>query len=225
VALIRSIERRRGGVLSIAIDDDAPIEIPLETVLTHGLQEGSALPTEEWVAIRDQGRTRLAVRRSLEYLARRRRTRAELRTQLLKAFSAAETNAAMARIDELGYLDDAAWAKDYVTTLRARGRGRSVLARELSQHGIDDEAQAGALAEHDDRSEALAVAQKRLRSLQRLAPEVRERRLYAFLRRRGFSNDTAKQAMDAALRWNIADSELVEPEMADAEAMIERRPR
>ena len=205
MALIRSIERRRGGVAAIAVDDDAPIEIPLETVLEHGLHEGSALLTEEWVAIRNQSRTRLAVRRSLEFLARRRRTRAELRTQLLKAFSEAETSAAIARIDELGYLDDESWAKDYVTTRRARGRGRSLLARELSQRGIDDEAQAGALAEHDDRSEATAVARKRLRSLQRLAPEVRERRLYAFLRRRGFSNDTAKQAMDAASRSDSAE--------------------
>ena len=193
---------------AITVDDDAPIEIPLETVLEHGLHEGSSLLTEEWVAIRDQSRYRLAVRRALEFLARRRRTRSELQKQLLKAFSEAETNGALARIDELGYLDDESWAKDYVTTLRARGRGRSLLARELSQHGIDDEAQESALAEHDDREEALAIARKRLRSLQRLAPDVRDRRLYAFLRRRGFSNDTAKQAMDEALRADDVASDV-----------------
>ena len=198
MALVRSIERRRGGVVAITVDDDAPIEIPLETVLEHGLHEGSSLLTEDWVAIRDQSRYRLAVRRALEFLARRRRTRAELQKQLLKAFSEAETNAAVARIDELGYLDDESWAKDYVATSRAQGRGRSVLARELSQHGIDTEAQLSALAEHDDLSQALAIAVKRLRSLQRLVPEVRDRRLYAFLRRRGFNDETTKQAMDAA---------------------------
>ena len=198
MALVRSIERRRGGVVAITVDDDAPIEIPLETVLEHGLHEGSSLLTEDWVAIRDQSRYRLAVRRALEFLARRRRTRAELQKQLLKAFSEAETNAAVARIDELGYLDDESWAKDYVATSRAQGRGRSVLARELSQHGIDTEAQLSALAEHDDLSQALAIAVKRVRSLQRLAPEVRDRRLYAFLRRRGFNDETTKQAMDAA---------------------------
>ena len=132
----------------------------------------------------------------------------ELQKQLLKAFSEAETNGALARIDQLGYVDDESWAKDYVTTIRARGRGRSLLARELSQRGIDDEAQESALAEHDDRGEALAIARKRLRSLQRLAPEVRDRRLYAFLRRRGFSNDTAKQAMDEALRADDVTSDL-----------------
>jgi regulatory protein len=208
VALVRSIERRRGGVAAITVDDDAPIEIPLETVLEHGLHEGSSLLTEEWVAIRDQSRYRLAVRRALEFLSRRRRTRSELQKQLLKAFSEAETNGALARIDQLGYVDDESWAKDYVTTIRARGRGRSLLARELSQRGIDDEAQESALAEHDDRGEALAIARKRLRSLQRLAPEVRDRRLYAFLRRRGFSNDTAKQAMDEALRADDVTSDL-----------------
>ncbi|MBT5774245.1 MAG: regulatory protein RecX [Dehalococcoidia bacterium] len=208
MALVRSIERRRGGVAAITVDDDAPIEIPLETVLEHGLHEGSSLLTEEWVAIRDQSRYRLAVRRALEFLSRRRRTRSELQKQLLKAFSEAETNGALARIDQLGYVDDESWAKDYVTTIRARGRGRSLLARELSQRGIDDEAQESALAEHDDRGEALAIARKRLRSLQRLAPEVRDRRLYAFLRRRGFSNDTAKQAMDEALRADDVTSDL-----------------
>jgi SOS response regulatory protein OraA/RecX len=198
VALVRSIERRRGGVAAIIVDDDAPIEIPLETVLEHGLHGGSFLLTEDWVAIRDQSRYRLAVRRALEFLARRRRTRAELQKQLLKAFSEAETNAAVARIDELSYLDDESWAKDYVATSRAQGRGRAVLARELSQHGIDTETQLSALAEHDDLSQAFAIAVKRLCSLQRLAPEVRDRRLYAFLRRRGFNDETTKQAMDAA---------------------------
>ena len=220
MALVRSIERRRGGVVAITIDDDEPIEIPLETVLEHGLHEGSCLLIEEWVAIRDQSRYRLAVRRALEFLARRRRTRSELQKQLLKAFSEAEANGALARIDELGYVDDESWAKDYVTTIRARGRSRSLLARELSQHGIDDEAQESALAEHDDRGEALAIARKRVRSLQRLAPDVRDRRLYAFLRRRGFSNDTTKQAMDEALRANDVTSDLAVGS-DDIEALVE----
>jgi regulatory protein len=187
-------------VAAITVDDDAPIEIPLETVLEHGLQEGLSLLTEEWIAIRDQSRYRLAVRRALEFLARRRRTRSELQKQLLNSFSETETNGALDRIDELGYLDDESWANAYVTTTRARGRGRSLLVRELRQYGIDDEAQESALAEHDDDGKALAIARKRLRSLQRLASDVRNRRLYAFLRRRGFSNDTAKQAIDEALR-------------------------
>lgn len=185
---------------AITVDDDAPIEIPLETVLEHGLQEGLSLLTEEWIAIRDQSRYRLAVRRALEFLARRRRTRSELQKQLLNSFSETETNGALDRIDELGYLDDESWANAYVTTTRARGRGRSLLVSELRQYGIDDEAQESALAEHDDDGKALAIARKRLRSLQRLASDVRNRRLYAFLRRRGFSNDTAKQAIDEALR-------------------------
>ena len=208
MAIVRSIEKRRGGVAAITVDGDAPIEIPLETVLEHGLHEGSSLLTEEWAAIRDQSRYRLAVRRALEFLARRRRTRSEMQKQLLKAFSEAETNGALARIDELGYVDDESWAKDYVATTRARGQGRSVLARELRQHGIDDKVQESALAEHDDRGEALVIARKRLRSLQRLAPDVRDRRLYAFLRRRGFSNDISKQAMDEALRVNDVRSDL-----------------
>jgi regulatory protein len=187
-------------VAAITVDDDAPIEIPLETVLEHGLQEGLSLLTEEWIAIRDQSRYRLAVRRALEFLARRRRTRSELQKQLLNSFSETETNGALDRIDELGYLDDESWANAYVTTTRARGRGRSLLVSELRQYGIDDEAQESALAEHDDDGKALAIARKRLRSLQRLASDVRNRRLYAFLRRRGFSNDTAKQAIDEALR-------------------------
>jgi len=200
VALIRSIERARGGVVAVTVDDEAPIEIPLEAVLEHGLHEGLSLLTEDWVSIRDQLRYRLAVRRSLEFLSRRRRTRAELRTHLLKKFSEPETDAAIARVDELGYLDDESWAKDYVANLRARGRGRSLLARELSQRGIGEEARVSALAEHDDRDEAITIARKRLRSLQRLAPEVRDRRLYAFLRRRGFDNETSKLAMDEAAR-------------------------
>jgi len=183
----------------VTVDDEAPIEIPLEAVLEHGLHEGSALLTEEWVALRDQLRQRLAVRQSLEFLAQSRRTRAELRQRLLKRFNEAETDRAVARIEELGYLDDSSWAQDYVASPRSRGRGRALLSRELRDKGIGDATQELALAEHDDLSEAKAIARKRLRSLRRLEPEVRDRRLYAFLRRRGFGNDTTRQAMDAAV--------------------------
>jgi regulatory protein len=198
--VITSVETRRGGVAAVTVDDsDEAVDLPLESLLEHNLHTGRLIEPPLWQRITEEGRHRIAVRSALEFLASRRRTRGELRSHLAKKFDEPAVERAVARIEELGYLDDAAWARDYVRQTRARGRGRSALARELQARGIDAEDGAAALAEHDDRDEALAAAQKRLRALRRLDPDTQQRRLYAFLRRRGFADDTVRAAIAETL--------------------------
>jgi regulatory protein len=196
--VVRSIEQRKGGIALVGVDDADPVELPLEALLEHNLHENRLLEDERWATIKSEGRHRVAVRRALEFLAKRRRTRAELITKLSESFEPPEVDRAVARIEELGYLDDGAWARSYIAQPRSRGRGRTVLARELQTRGIGQQDLEGALADHDDREEAIAAARKRLRSLRRLDPPVRERRLYDFLRRRGFNHETIRLAMSAA---------------------------
>jgi len=197
--VVVSIERKRGGTALVGVDDADPIELPLESLLEHNLHENRLLEADHWARIQFEGRHRIAVRRALEFLAKRRRTRAELVTHLGAAFAEPEVKRALARIEELGYLDDGAWARSYVAQPRSRGRGRSVLARELQGRGIGPQDLETALDGHDDTAEALVAARKRLRSLNRLEPEVRDRRLYAFLQRRGFSHETIRRAQAAAM--------------------------
>lgn len=196
--VVCSIEQRRGGTALVGVDDADPVELPIEALLEHNLHENRQLDDERWKRIVHEGGHRVAVRRALEFLAKRRRTRAALREHLLTSFDEARTDRAIARIEELGYLDDGAWARSYVAQPRSRGRGRSILTRELQTKGIGPQDLESALAGHDERAEAVTAARKRARALRRLEPEVRDRRLYAYMQRRGFNHETIRFAIDAA---------------------------
>lgn len=128
----------------------------------------------------------------LRKLAAQARTRHELAT----ALSAREVpedvaEAVLDRMEAVGLVDDEAFARDWVESRQQRRHlSRSALRRELQTKGIDrdqiDEAVAGVETD-DEVGAALALAQKKFRSLQGLERNVQYRRLAGALARRGFS--------------------------------------
>lgn len=91
---------------------------------------------------------RNALDAGLTLLARRPHFRAELRRKLLtRGFEEDEVDAALARLAELGYLDDAALAAREAERLRERrGLGRAGIAAELARKGVERAEVEGALA-------------------------------------------------------------------------------
>ena len=187
-----------------ALDDDRDAEgrylLPLETVIMHRIHSGATFEAEQWERIRAEGAQLLATRRGLELLARHERTAQELRDALARdEFDAADIEPAIARLHDTGYLNDAAWATHYVASTRARSRGGALLRRELRARGVADVVAGSALAERDELAAALEAAGRRLRSLRSLDAEQQRRRLYDFLRRRGFADDITRRAVTSTL--------------------------
>ncbi|MCY4454832.1 MAG: RecX family transcriptional regulator [Chloroflexi bacterium] len=137
----------------------------------------------------------LAVQRGLALIAQRPRTDADLRDRLADRFDEAAVEAAVARLAELGYVDDAAWAAGYVARTRSTERSARMLRTELREHGVEAETAAEALLVHDDDAAALAAAQRLARSRRGRPPDARDRRLHAALARRGFARDTIERAL------------------------------
>ena len=80
-------------------------------------------------------------------------SRAELRQKLARrGYEESEIEAAMARLTEMGYLDDAAFARGLVRS-RSATRGRLAVAAELAAKGIDRQGTAEALGELDAESQ------------------------------------------------------------------------
>jgi regulatory protein len=105
-----------------------------------------------------------------------------------------EIASALARMVELGYLDDAAFARAVVTSRTAR-RGARAIAAELRAKGISREQAEAALGEIDEdtqRASAVALARRLLR-----APgnAQEQKRAAAALVRRGFGFDVARSAV------------------------------
>jgi regulatory protein len=140
----------------------------------------------------------------LRQLAVRPRTRAELAAALQRRGVAAETAAAVLdRYDEVGMIDDAAFARAWVTSRHAgRGLARSALAGELRRKGVTAEIVGEAISELDSATEeetARAIVARKLRSTRSDRPEVLLRRLVGVLARKGYPGSLAVRVVKDAL--------------------------
>jgi len=119
------------------------------------------------------------------------RTRSQLRDVLRRrgvADDAAE--AALDRYTELGYVDDAAFAGEWVQSRHVgKGLARRALQHELSTRGVDAETArtaVDALDPETERATAVDLVRRRLPGMRSLAPDVRTRRLVGMLARKGY---------------------------------------
>ena len=106
------------------------------------------------------------------------------------------------RLAEVGLIDDAAFARDWLAAGVRRQKSRRVLLGELAEKGVDreliDEA-AGELEAERDLEVARGFAARKANSLAGLEPTVRYRRLAGALARRGFPASVVAQVTREAL--------------------------
>jgi regulatory protein len=119
----------------------------------------------------------------------------------VKGYEPAAVEAAMARLVELGYLDDRAFARGLV---RHRGaiRGPRALSAELAAKGVDRAEADAAVAEFDPEAQLVAATRLAERLYARKSPiGYREMldRIGTKLLRRGFSTTIVRAACRSAL--------------------------
>jgi regulatory protein len=129
---------------------------------------------------------------------------AEVRGVLVEhGLDEAEVEEWIERYTRLGYLDDARLAEQVVhTSAERRGRGSGAILAELGRRGVDPAAARAAIDELDpetERQNAFAVAERRARQLGGLDRATAERRLTAFLQRRGYASGVVREAVASAL--------------------------
>jgi regulatory protein len=158
----------------------------------------------------------------IRQLAVRPRTRAELAKALARREISDEVIAeVLDRYDEVGIIDDAAFARAWVSS-RHHGRGlaRRALANELRQRGVDAEVASEALETLDEDAEAAtarALVDRKLRTATG-TPDAVFRRLVGMLARKGYPAGVAIRAVKDALA--ARDAEAAEfAEQIDADAV------
>ena len=133
----------------------------------------------------------------LRLLAYRPRTRQEVHQRLARRFSTEAVLQALALLEERGYLNDAAFARLWRDSREARRpRSASLIRRELQQRGVARDLADAAVAGLDDDDSAYRAGRHRLRALQGVDQLTFHRRLGDYLRRRGFSADVTRRAVE-----------------------------
>jgi regulatory protein len=196
---------RRPGAVLLEIDGVRFGAVPRELVGVEGLTVARVVDPELQQRLGAAADIEAAHRTVLRCLELRSYARSDLGRRLLrKGHPRQAVEAALERVTGLGLLDDAAYARGYVQTRAARGRGPARLTRDLLAMGVQrsliDRALAAEWPEGSDRSSMpLVLATRRAAQLGPLPRQTKRRRLLAYLARRGFSGREATETVERVL--------------------------
>ncbi|MFB6249997.1 MAG: RecX family transcriptional regulator [Salinibacter sp.] len=188
---------------SVFLDGEFAFGVHQDLVVKHGLHVGATLTPEERRTIEQDEQYVQAKQRALDYLAHKPRTEEEVRRKLRRQDAPESVvEDVVARLRELGYLDDEAYASDYVRNRFASKKyGPVRIQRELVERGVDRHVAERAVAELFEDEDPVAAAREHAeKRWARLAdeddPRRRRQKLYRYLRRRGFTSDTIYPLLD-----------------------------
>ncbi|MFO7840092.1 MAG: RecX family transcriptional regulator [Desulfosalsimonadaceae bacterium] len=186
-------QKKRKERVNVFIDEQYSFSLPAEKA--PGLAPGRQLSPEQIRSYKELDQKQKALERALSYLAVRPRSCREIRQHLdAKGFYEPAIESAIHRLTELGYIDDAAFARMWIESRsRSRPRGIIGLRRELQQKGVSETMISDALQDFDEFSAALTAISGKLEKWQGLEPMQRRKKIYEFLYRRGFSGTSCRE--------------------------------
>lgn len=205
--ITRLAASRRSGRVVLELGGEEWGSVPDSIVLSHSLHEGQQLDEAELEALGAEVALAEALNAALSCLAYRPRSRTELLRHLRRKGHAEETACtAISRCEELGYIDDRAFALSFVRDrIRFRPSGRRRLRSELGARGVGAEDTEAALDEAfrefgiSERDLLRQSATRRARALQSAERSAARRRLSGYLLRRGFAGAEVRSIVDELL--------------------------
>jgi len=115
------------------------------------------------------------------------------------------------RFEEAGLINDKAFAETVVSSRRNfRGLSKTAIKRELNQKGVAQhliDSATDVISEEDELASARKLAGTRIKSMKHLEQEVRTRRLFGFLQRKGYSGRIIFEAI------RFAEAEAIKSEV------------
>lgn len=191
---LKPSQRVQGRWLAM-LEDGSILRVGQQEIADFALYAGRELTEEEAAALTAGLRSRQMRERALELLSRKPQSRREL-TRKLNEWGAGpeEADAVCDRMEELGYLNEAAYAARIVEVYSARGFGEKKLRDELYRRGVPREEWDEALARVGDSTQAIDdFLQKKLTGW--TGDRKQLQKVTAALARRGFSWSDIRDAL------------------------------
>lgn len=189
--------------VSVFVDGAFALGVHMDLVAEFGLAVGRRLTGAERARLAEADAVYRARAAAYACLAYRARTEAELRRKLReKGFDEAVITPVLDRLRSLGYLDDAAYARQFARArLDGKGHGPRRIRADLRRRGVAPALIEAALTDTVASDDLLAQARRhaekcRKRLARETDPRKRRRKLTAFLLRRGFDYETVRRVVD-----------------------------
>jgi regulatory protein len=204
---------RPAGRFAVIVDGREHAVLSLDAIERLGLVVGRPLAGLEEAIALESARLH-SYDRALNMLAFRARSSSELARSLVrKGEEKVHVDWAIARLQEQGLVDDAAFARAFTRSRVVGGKqSRRRVEQELARKGVSRSVAGDAIGDvfEDEAVDQKAIveeaARKKARSLMGLEPAVQRRRLYAFLARRGYDLDDIRAAI-ASVGTTMNDDE------------------
>ena len=204
---------RKDGRYVVEADGKPLATVSLDIIDQLRLTVGATLDEAGDAALAGAAAALQTYDRALNMLAFQARSARDLRRRLVQKGEPPEhVDRAIERLTAHGFLDDALFARQLARSkVASQGASKRRLQQEMFKRGVAREVADEAIAEVyedeqvDEGTLVVDVARKKARSLAKLDPEARRRRLYAFLARRGYEGEAIRLAMRAVLDGAEAD--------------------
>ncbi len=202
--LITAAEERKKGLTALFIDGEYAVSVDTAALASSGLKVGDDIDDDtlhELIRSSDVSRAKEKALYLIEYRARSRR---ELRDRLVPLFGEEASETAIARMEELGLINDEAYGRDIARQLiNDKHYSRQRASFELMKKGIDRELADEILDELDRDPEAQIRALLETKFARRLSTEKDRARTVNSLRSMGYHWSDIRDVM----REYISDDE------------------
>lgn len=198
---ITKIAPRRKGLSQLYIDNEEAMKLDTQMLLLEGIKEGMELTDQQLHELVQKSDARRAQEKALYLLEYRSHSKKELADKIARTAASKEAaQEAANRMEDLGLIDDAKYARDYARSLFLRKKfGSRRVKQELLQKGIDRDLADEILGEYAqlDTDETIYDILSRKYPAFMQDEKVR-RRAVAALQRFGYSFEEIRSAMRTA---------------------------
>lgn len=197
---ITLLEVQKGNKERVNVYLDGEYAFAVTLTVAAGLKKGQFLSDADIEQFKQQDERDKAYNHAIFYLGFRARSRTEIETYLRgKKYSAQLISDTIDRLSQEGYLNDEEFAQAWIREReQLKPRSSRALRYELKQKGVNDSVIEEALAGLDEDDLAWQAIETKIGQWRRLEEADFKKKALAFLSRRGFSYDTARQAVKRA---------------------------
>lgn len=199
---LTAAEPRRKGLVQLYLDGEEAVKVDREAFLRAGLRPGDQISDEELHRLILDSDARRAREKALCLLEHRNHSKRELTEKIARTAASWEAaQEAADHMEELGLVDDGAYARDWAREMFLRKRwGAMRVKQELRRKGIDGELIEELLEEYRQMDGGGLAAENVRALLEAKYPGWREdekqrRRAFAALQRRGYSYEEIREGM------------------------------
>lgn len=198
---ISSVRRVHGRAVLLLSNGEA-LSMPRAMLKERAYRAGMPFDSAQFHAFLAERSYPYALDKAVSLLACRARTEKEIVDALRQNAYPEQTIArVMARLQSEGYVNDAAFAEQWVGTRTAKGMGARRIRQELRLKGVSQEEIDGALdsADAEDVLEAAVRVAEKAACGRALADPAERQKVIAALVRRGYDFSTAKAALQSLM--------------------------